>query len=80
MARGFMVPCSGVYVASAGYMLSLAGVSRKCIITSLDNKATGDLDDFVRIFAELKDGDRVGLRYYALGDVNKEKLGILQVR
>ncbi|KAI9009221.1 trypsin-like cysteine/serine peptidase domain-containing protein [Hyaloraphidium curvatum] len=79
MARGFMVPCSGVYVASAGYMLSLAGVSRKCIITSLDNQSTPHLDDFVRIFAQLKDGDRVGLRYYALGDVNKEKLGILQV-
>ncbi|KAJ3289473.1 serine protease [Borealophlyctis nickersoniae] len=79
MARSFMVPAGGVYVAGSGYMFGLAGVSRKCVITSLNNIPTPNLDVFVEVMKGLKDNERVPIRYYQLGDINKEKLALIQV-
>ncbi|KAJ3179210.1 serine protease [Irineochytrium annulatum] len=79
IARSFMVPVGGVYVAGSGYMLGLAGVSRKCLITSLNNMPTPTLELFIEAVNTLRDGERVPIRYYHLADINKEKLALVPV-
>lgn len=79
VARSFMVPVGGVYVAGAGYMLHLAGISRRCVITSLNNTPTPTLERFVEVMNTLKDNERVPIRHYHLSDINKEKLALVQV-
>jgi PDZ-like domain len=61
MAMGYMVPVGSVFVASAGYMMGLAGISRRCVIESLNNQPTPDLDSFIRVMSELRDNERVPL-------------------
>ena len=60
-------------------MLGLAGIARKSIITSLNNQATTNLQEFVKAMSELKDGQRVPIRFYALSDINKEKVAVVQI-
>ena len=79
MAEGYMVPTGGVYVASAGYMFGLAGISRKYVIESINNEPTPDLDAFIKVFATLKDNEQVPVSHYALSDVNKSRVSIIQV-
>ncbi|KAI9096060.1 trypsin-like cysteine/serine peptidase domain-containing protein [Phlyctochytrium arcticum] len=79
VARSFMVPVGGVYVAGPGYMLHLAGINRRCVITSLNNQGTPTLDKFVEIMSGLKDNERVPIRYFHLSDINKQKLALVQI-
>ncbi|KAJ3293734.1 serine protease [Rhizoclosmatium sp. JEL0117] len=79
MAVSFMVPTSGVFVAQAGYMLSMAGVSRKCCLIELNNVPIPTLEKFVEVMETLRDGERVPLRFIHLSDINKEKVSLMQV-
>ncbi|KAJ3217487.1 serine protease [Dinochytrium kinnereticum] len=79
MAKSYMVPIGGVFVASAGYMFGLAGVARKCIITALNNIPVSDLESFVNVVKALKDGERVPIRFFHLTDINKEKLALVSI-
>jgi DNA-binding phage protein len=44
-------------------MMGLAGISRKCVIESINNQATPDLDSFIKVMSELLDNERVPLRF-----------------
>ncbi|KNC98547.1 uncharacterized protein SPPG_06237 [Spizellomyces punctatus DAOM BR117] len=79
IARSFMVPVGGVFVAGAGYMLHLAGIQRRCVITALNNVPTPTIDRFVEVMSSLKNNERVPIRHYHLSDINKEKLALVQV-
>ncbi|KAJ3103726.1 serine protease [Phlyctochytrium planicorne] len=79
MAKSYMVPVGGVFVAGAGYMLGLAGVSRKCIIKALNNIPTPDIPSFIAAVNTLRDGERVPIRYFHLTDINKEKLALVPI-
>ncbi|TPX39919.1 hypothetical protein SeMB42_g06188 [Synchytrium endobioticum] len=79
MARTFMVPVAGLYVASPGYMLFLAGVTRKCIVLSVANQPTPDLNTFIKVFRNLNDNERVPVRFYALSDINTTRVSLMQV-
>lgn len=70
MAVNYQVPVlgGGVYVALPGYMLSMAGISRNCIIKSVNNKPTPNLDEFAKVIATLEDSAKVPVRYYYLVD------------
>ncbi|KAJ1340528.1 hypothetical protein BSLG_004622 [Batrachochytrium salamandrivorans] len=70
MARSYIVPTGGVFVAGAGYMFGLSGVSKRCIIESLNNKPTPTLDAFIDVMGTLKDNER-------LSDINKSKTSII---
>ncbi|KAJ8325914.1 hypothetical protein O5D80_005558 [Batrachochytrium dendrobatidis] len=77
MARSYIVPTGGVFVAGAGYMLGLSGVSKRCIIESLNNKPTPTLDAFIEVMGSLKDNERVSFRFHQLSDINKSKTSII---
>ncbi|KAI8853479.1 hypothetical protein BC829DRAFT_424639 [Chytridium lagenaria] len=79
MARSYMVPVGGVFIAAAGYMFGLAGISRRCIITALNNVPVPDVETFVEVMQTLRDGERVPIRFFHLADVNKVKLALAPV-
>eukprot|EP00842_Homolaphlyctis_polyrhiza_P002799 jgi/Hompol1/351/HPOL_002476-RA len=79
MARSYIVPIQGVFVAGAGYMFSLSGISKRCVITNMNKQPTPTIDDFIRVFSTLRNNERVPVRYYDLSDVNKDKSTIILV-
>lgn len=79
MAASYTVPVAGVYVASAGYMFGHAGVARKCIIESLNNIPTPDLETFINVMNQLRDKERIPVCHYLLTDINKTRISIVHV-
>ncbi|KAJ3127248.1 serine protease [Physocladia obscura] len=79
MAKSYMVPAEGVFVAGAGYMLGMAGLSRKCCIIELNNVRVLTLDKFIEVMETLRDRERVPLRFYHLSDINKERVSLVQI-
>ncbi|KAI8622830.1 hypothetical protein BC830DRAFT_1162701 [Chytriomyces sp. MP71] len=79
MAHSYMVPAAGVFVASAGYMLGMAGVAKKSCITELNNVPVPTLEKFVEVMETLRDRERVPMRFYHLSDINKERVSLVQV-
>jgi len=67
-ARHINMPISGVYVANPGYVLGAAGVPRGAVITEVGGKTVAQLADFERILSELKDGERVTVRFFTIDD------------
>jgi hypothetical protein len=79
MAKSYMVPFEGVFVASAGYMFGHGGVPRKSIITSVNNQPTPTLEAFIDVMNSLKDGERIPVKFFQLSDIDKQSLAIVQV-
>lgn len=79
MARHFNVPLKGVYVANPGYVLGAAGVPRGAVATSLNGKPVATLADFEHALADLGDGDRATLRFFALDDARTPQLRVLHI-
>lgn len=67
-ARHINMPISGVYVANPGYVLGAAGVPRGAVITEVGGKTVAQLAQFERIVSELKDGERVTVRFFTIDD------------
>lgn len=67
-ARHINMPISGVYVANPGYVLGAAGVPRGAVITEVGGKTVTQLPEFERIVSDLKDGERVTVRFFTIDD------------
>nr|KAJ3422407.1 serine protease [Polyrhizophydium stewartii] len=79
MARSYIVPTGGVFVAGSGYMLGLSGIARRCIIERINNTPTPTLDDFIAVMSTLRDHQRVPIRFYQLSDINRPRTSIVLV-
>ncbi|KAJ3314072.1 hypothetical protein HDV04_001103 [Boothiomyces sp. JEL0838] len=79
MARSFMVPVAGVFIASSGYMFGEGGIPRKSIITKVNNLPTNTLEEFIQVLSKLKESERVPCQFYQLNDINKTCFSILQI-
>ena len=51
------------YLAHAGYMLAMAGVTSHSLITAVDGKPVTDLDSAKELFAAIPDGQRSTIRF-----------------
>ena len=67
-ARHVNAAISGVYVANPGYVLGAAAVPRGAVITEAGGKAINALEDFEKHMSELKDGERVTVRFFTIDD------------
>lgn len=67
-ARHINSPISGVYVANPGYAFGAAAVPRGAVITEVGGKPIAELADFERVVADLKDGERVTVRFFTIDD------------
>ena len=73
-ARHFNVPVRGAYVANPGYLFSSAGIPRGAVITALNSKKIGTIDDLEAAIAQLGDGDRAAVRFFTIDDPNGSQL------
>ena len=78
-ARHFNVPIRGVYVANPGYVMGAAAVPRGAVITEVDSKPIGTLGDFESTVRELKDGERVTVRFFTLDDPNTSQVRVVRM-
>ena len=67
-ARHINAPISGVYVANPGYAFGAAAVPRGAVLTEVHGKEVANLEDFERAVSELKDGERITVRFFTLDD------------
>ncbi|RKP02502.1 hypothetical protein CXG81DRAFT_2194, partial [Caulochytrium protostelioides] len=79
LARSYLHPCSGVYLADAGHMFGIAGIASNAIVTTVDHKSVSDIDEFVTVMQTLAHGERVPVRYYALNKKNVELVKVITV-
>lgn len=78
-ARHINVPIRGVYVANPGYALGAAGVPRGAVVTEIGGKPVPALDEFERVIADLKDGQRVTARFYTIDDPNTAQVRVVRM-
>ena len=77
-ARNTSIPVGGVYVASAGYSLSHAGVPRRSVITEVAGVPTPTLDAFEAALADRPHGARLPVRFFQLGQPRSKKIAVLR--
>ena len=63
-ARNWGVPVGGVYVADPGYQLWQGGIPGASVITHLGAEPVPTLADFIRVAGEIREGERVPVRYF----------------
>ncbi|KAG0297598.1 hypothetical protein BGZ96_005701 [Linnemannia gamsii] len=79
LARSFCVPVSGVYVSEPSGMFRFDGPDRGWIISSIDNQAIHNLDDFIEVMQAIPDRERIPVVYYSIGDVHTTSVAVVQV-
>lgn len=77
-ARNASVPTGGVYVASAGYALSRAGVPRRAVITEIAGEPTATLEQFERVLAAQPHDARLLVRFFMLNQPNAPRVAVLR--
>ena len=78
-ARQYNVPLRGVYIANPGYVFGSAAVPRGAVLTAFNGKPVADLNDVEQALAELADGDRATVRFFALEDPRSSQVRSLRV-
>jgi S1-C subfamily serine protease len=78
-AINYHVPCRGVFVAWAGYMLKRFGVTAHVLVDELDGVPTPDLDTFRRVFETFPNAQQVPLRYRMLSNHHVSHVSLVTV-
>ncbi|KAK9476208.1 hypothetical protein V1514DRAFT_337627 [Lipomyces japonicus] len=76
-SNGMPVRNQGVYVALSG-MLNWSSLTRNFLVTSLNNKPTPNLEEFLIVLKTIPDGKRVPIRQRDLGQI-REKSGLVHI-
>ncbi|CAG8601096.1 9341_t:CDS:2, partial [Racocetra fulgida] len=79
LAHSYSQPVGGPFIAASGHMLGGASAYRECIIVSVNNQLTPNLDEFINVMKTLPDGARVPIRFYSLSKIHKEYVTIMNV-
>jgi len=78
-ARNYGVRAGGVYLASAGYMFSRAGLKRGEVITAVGGEPVANLDEFEARMESFAHGERVPMRVFDLERLRTEEVAIVTV-
>ncbi|KAF9931437.1 hypothetical protein BGZ67_005303 [Mortierella alpina] len=79
LARSFCVPVSGVYVSEPSGMFRFEGPDRGWLLSSIDNRAIQNLDDFIEVMQSIPDRERIPVVYYSIADVHTTSVAVVQV-
>lgn len=77
-ARNASVAVGGVYVSSAGYALSRAGIPRRAVITEIAGEATPTLGHFEEVLAAQPHDARLLVRFFMLGQPRSPMVALLR--
>jgi S1-C subfamily serine protease len=78
-ARHLNVPVHGIYVASPGYLLSVAGIPRGAVITHLGGVEVATLQAFETQLAAVASGDPLRIRYFTREDPQRSSLRVVNM-
>jgi S1-C subfamily serine protease len=78
-ARNYGVRVGGVYLTSAGYMFSRAGVTHGVVITAVHGEKVKTLDEFEARMASFANGEQIPVRYFHLGSPRAEKVAVVTI-
>ncbi|MEM9385174.1 MAG: trypsin-like peptidase domain-containing protein [Pseudomonadota bacterium] len=78
-ARHLNAPVRGTYVASPGYLLSVAGIPRGAVITELNGRDASTLSAFEARLAEVADGESLRIRYFTEADPRRSSLRVVNM-
>ena len=73
----YLVPLTGTYVASGGYLLMNAGIESGSVIVEVGGQPTPTVDDFERVVAAIPDGKRVPVRFFRVGNANRTHIAVI---
>lgn len=79
LARSFCVPVGGVYVSEPSGMFRFEGPDRGWMLSSIDNRAIHNLNDFIEVMQSIPDRERIPVVYYSIGDVHTTSVAVVQV-
>ncbi|MEM9176863.1 MAG: trypsin-like peptidase domain-containing protein [Myxococcota bacterium] len=78
LARNASVPVAGVYVATGGYALGSAGITRRAVITEVAGEPTPTLERFEEVVAGQPHGAKMLVRFFQLGQPRSPLVGLLR--
>ncbi|KAI9143414.1 hypothetical protein BKA69DRAFT_1026590 [Paraphysoderma sedebokerense] len=79
LARSYLHPVGGVFVAAACGNFGTAGIPSHAMIVAVNHRRVANMEDLVQVLSELSDGERVPVRYYNLSKKNVELVKIVTV-
>ena len=78
-ARNRGIPVAGVYLASAGFAFSRAGIRPGSVVQELDGQPVPDLDTLESLLASRPDGARVRVRSFHIREPRAPRVGVMRV-
>ncbi|AMN46687.1 hypothetical protein ACG33_06175 [Steroidobacter denitrificans] len=78
-ARHINKPIRGIYVANPGYVLAAAGITRGAILTSINGRDIGGLDELEPLLQRLQDGERAAVRFFTLEEPNTTQVRVIRM-
>ncbi|KAJ1961539.1 hypothetical protein IWQ62_003831 [Dispira parvispora] len=79
LARNYNVPTRGVYLSEAGGMFDFGSGTTGCIIQSVDDRPTPDLETFKQVMLTISDRAMVKVVYYSIEDVHTLNVRLVHV-
>ena len=77
--RNYRLPTDLVYVVAEGHILSKAGVKSGCVIKSVGDFETPNLEAFEKAICSYPDKSKVPIHFYHVLDRHLEKIGIATI-
>lgn len=79
LGRGHGVPLRGIYLASAGYAFSRAGIPSRVVLTEIDGVPIQSLGDLEARLAAMPEHSRFQVGYFGLGAARVPSLGVVHL-
>ncbi len=80
LARQFAVPVEGIYIAEPAGMFRMDGSSDDgWMLKSVDAKPVRNLEEFIAVFKDIADRERVPITYYSIADVHTINMAVVSV-
>ncbi|KNC78643.1 hypothetical protein SARC_08934 [Sphaeroforma arctica JP610] len=79
LARAASIPCQGVYVSKAGYILRNARVGKHVVVKSVGGILTPNLREFEAVLLSLPEGSKRVFRFQPLSDRHREATKVVTI-
>eukprot|EP01134_Creolimax_fragrantissima_P002521 CFRG2521T1 len=79
LARANSIPCQGVYVSKAGYILRNAHVGKNVVVMSVGGIPTPNLIEFEKAVLSLHEGSKKVFRFQPLSDRHREATKVVTI-
>lgn len=79
MARALNMPTRGVFVASPGYMLSVAGIPRGAVLTRFNGRPLTDVGELREALGKLGDNATARVHFFTFDQPNRSQVAVVRI-